>query len=73
MKQTQTHAWSLAGEGSIVLAGERKGSSHSGEWRGSSQRRALWREQSLALGPGPRLDVRGKTPKPLLSCRLQPA
>ena len=37
MKQTQTHAWSLAGEGSIVLAGERKGSSsHSGEWRGSS-------------------------------------
>ena len=37
MKQTQTHVWSLAGRrGSIVLAGERKGSSsHSGEWRGS--------------------------------------
>ena len=37
MKQTQTHVWSLAGSrGSIVLAGERKGSSsHSGEWRDS--------------------------------------
>ena len=37
MKQTQTHVWSLAeGRSSIILAGERKGSSsHSGEWRGS--------------------------------------
>ena len=38
MKQTQTHAWSLAGEEAVayILPGERKGSSsHSGEWRGS--------------------------------------
>ena len=38
MKQTQTHACMVSGgrRGSIVLAGERKGSSsHSGEWRGT--------------------------------------
>ena len=31
MKQTQTHAWSLAGEGSIVLAGETVVTRESGE------------------------------------------
>ena len=54
MKQTQTHVWSLAGEEavSIVLAGERKGSSsHSGEWRDSGVLSgAIARAVSCTLG-----------------------
>ena len=33
MKQTQTYAWSLAGEEAVAYA--LASSSHSGEWRGS--------------------------------------
>ena len=69
MKQTQTHVWSLAGEeGSIVLAGERKGSSsHSGEWRGSGILSGA--SSLLHLGRA----APGQRPKPLLSCLSWPS
>ena len=73
MKQTDTRVVSGGRRGSIVLAGERKGSSsHSGEWRDSG---VLWRHGAsslLHLGRAACRD-RGKTPKPLLSCLSRPS
>ena len=65
MKQKQTHAWSLAGEEAVAYSLVRgKAAAVTLESGEVAARGALWREQSLALGP--RRD-REKTPKPLLS------
>ena len=75
MKQTQTHAWSLAEEAVAYSLARGKAAAVtrvSGEVAACSLVRERRRQQSLALGP--RQD-REKIPKPLLSrssC-LQPA
>ena len=76
MKQTQTHAWSLAEEQAVAYSLARGKAAavtrESGEVAACSLARERRRQQSLALGL--RQD-REKTPKPLLSRSsfLQPA
>ena len=73
MKQTQTQAWSLAGEEAVAYSLARGKAAavirENGEVAACYLARERRRQQSLALGP--RRD-REKTPKPLLSY-LQPA
>ena len=76
MKQTQRHAWSLAGEEAVAYSLARGKAAavtqESGEVAACSLAHERRRQQSLALGPH---RDREKTPKPLLSrssC-LQPA
>ena len=72
MKQTQTHAWSLAGEEAVAYSLARGKAAAVTRESGEVVACSLARQQSLALGP---CWDRENTPKPLLSrCScLQPA
>ena len=75
MKQTQTHAWSLAGEEAVAYSLARGKAAavtrESGEVAACSLARERRRQQSRSLALGPRRAAPGDRPKSLLSAFKQ--